>query len=104
MFGILVNLKFIRVGENPYTCIGIENVPLPCIRAMWDAKSKSDWEAASRPDAATRRGKKLVYGDLIKSLSLKDEPVASTRIDELSEWCANLDGLGSLVYLMASAG
>ena len=68
---------------------------------MWEAESRPAWEAAYNLNANFR--KNLLYEDLMQSLNQKDGLTEPIRIDELSEWCANLDGLGSLVYMVALA-
>ena len=101
LFGILVNIKLIRVRDNPCKCSGIGKMPLPCVKDVWEADTRPALEAAYDLNAKFR--KNLLYEDLMQSLNQKDASTESICIDELSEWCANLDGLGSLVYIVALA-
>ena len=100
LLNALIDIEVDMGWHHP--CNGLLEVPLPCSRGMWEATTCSSWETEYRIYLATRNRRKiLLYADLVDALHLERNGMSKSLIGELDNWCANLDGLGTLVLMAA---
>ena len=79
--------------------------PLPCYKSLWEARTTREWKLSWAKCLAERRtGRTLVIEDLMTA----DDPRDKTDIAavdggvkfDVVRWCENLDGLGTLMYMV----
>jgi hypothetical protein len=65
-------LRDLNMGQpKPADCSSMDEIPLPCSKAIWEAETEVAWEKEYKQYLSTRnRGRMLTTGDLRKSNNL----------------------------------
>lgn len=78
---------------------GFRELPLPSTKALWEAKTRAEWEG-ERFDYINRQKTGMhTMGMLIRAHGQKDDPVRSRLLDS---WNCGVDNLGNLLNIAAS--
>jgi hypothetical protein len=102
LFDLLLHVK----AKTPLrgNCPEFLNMPLPCIRELWQPMSDSDWKTTYQEHLDTRRQKGrrgLTLGHL-HSLRESNTCGKADSAEELAEWCESVDDLSILLWMTLS--
>jgi hypothetical protein len=89
------------IGPPPSSgCSQLDQISIPCSKAMWEAENRSAWEEEYKRYLRTRRGTEMLnYGHLRSAKETDLHPVERELFDDLSVWSKGMDSLGSLLLL-----
>jgi hypothetical protein len=106
----LFNLLFQTDAQRPSSkeCPGFINMPLPCVRELWQPISDRDWKKRYHEDVAARKQKER-KGLTFRHLSMLRQPPAygeemstcssSGLAEELADWCERVDDLSMALWM-----
>jgi hypothetical protein len=93
-----VLLNFDIGTPKPADCSAMDQMYLPCSKALWEAETEGAWEQEYKKYLSTRNcGGLLTIGDLRRSNNVSVDEVDKDLIDDLSRWVEEVDSLGSLL-------
>jgi hypothetical protein len=93
-------------GPSTEECQDFFDMPLPCVRDLWQPVSDRDWKKLYQENNDSRRLKGrhgLTFRHLImlRRSSLYGEKMidSSDTADEIAEWCEKVDDLSMLLWI-----
>jgi hypothetical protein len=76
---------------NSLTCSQLDQLPLPCSRAMWEAESRSAWEDEYKKYLSNMKGGRMFQcGDLRQMRLIEVSSLGGDVVDGLSAWSKGL--------------
>jgi hypothetical protein len=82
----------------------LAEISLPCIKNLWSAQNRFEWEREYKAQLDTLKQNRLRHlnvGDLLRLGSMYDEEVSANG-KSLEYWLGRVDGCGTLVMAAAS--
>ena len=106
----MIDLLFHIEGRTPSIgqCPEFVDLPLPCIRELWEPVSDREWEKRYQQHVAfkdQRRARGLTLGNLVL---LRQSQLHGEKLDhcwepgvadEMAEWCEKVDDFSKLVWM-----
>lgn len=91
------NLGESRLGA----CSGLDGLPLPSSKDLWEAGSQVEWETKYRVYLSSRKGNEpLSIGDLRRAQHVDSAAVGSvSRSEDLNTWSSSIDSFGGLLMM-----
>jgi hypothetical protein len=93
-------------GPSTEDCQDFFDMPLPCVRELWQPVSDRDWkklhqEESNAKKLKERRGLSFRHLIMLRRASLYGEQVidGSEMADEIAEWCEKVDDLSMLLWI-----
>ncbi|KAL7920989.1 hypothetical protein ACQKWADRAFT_296592 [Trichoderma austrokoningii] len=106
LYGIELLLDVFSEDPDHMKCRGLENVPLPCTRDLWEPVPDSVWIRRYQESMALQQGyETMCLGKIQSSIFLlngRDAEMESQPSDSheaVSRWCEEADELGTLVWM-----
>lgn len=106
LYGIELLLDVLREDPDHVKCRGLENVPLPCIRDLWEPVPDSVWIRRYQNSLSLHHGyENMCLGTiqssifLLRGRSTEIESKQSDSHEAISHWCEEADELGTLVWM-----
>jgi hypothetical protein len=91
-----------NIGAVPVTgCSQLDQILLPCSKAMWEAEQKSTWEAEYMKYLNTRKTREMLKcGHLRLMKEVDQNAIGSDMEEDLSTWSKGIDNFGALVLMV----
>lgn len=106
LYGIELLLDVFREDPDHVKCRGLENVPLPCTRDLWEPVPDSVWIRRYQNSMSLQHGyETMCLGTIQSSIFLlrgRTTEIGSKQSDSheaISHWCEEADELGTLVWM-----
>lgn len=96
---VMNSLINMNLGSDlPKSCALLDEIPLPCAKQMWTAKTAAAWTEGYLRYLSIREGNKMpTVGDLRRAGAVEAN---SGTIKDLSNWSSDVDDLGSLLLMV----
>jgi hypothetical protein len=79
-------------------CSSMDNIPLPCAKALWEAATPALWETEYKNYLSARKCSRiLTIGTLRESRPLNVESLDADVAVDLANWSKSTDGFGAMV-------
>jgi hypothetical protein len=106
----LFNLLLQTDAQKPSSkeCPGFINMPLPCVRELWQPISDRDWKKQYHEDVAARKQKERKGLTFRHLAMLRQSPAygedmsrcsSSELAEELADWCERVDDLSMALWM-----
>ncbi|EHK47674.1 hypothetical protein TRIATDRAFT_316706 [Trichoderma atroviride IMI 206040] len=106
LYGIELLLDVFKEDPDHVKCRGLENVPLPCTRDLWEPVPDPVWIRRYQNSVSLQHGvESMCLGTIQSSIFLlngRSTDVESKQSDSheaISRWCEEADELGTLVWM-----
>jgi hypothetical protein len=86
----------LTTGIQCSTAEDCRSLPLPCSRAVWEARSYTAWENEYLNFYHKQPQEMKTFGDLIDAHERSDDP---RYVELIDKWNASVDGIGHLMNL-----
>ncbi|KAK7990522.1 hypothetical protein PG990_014802 [Apiospora arundinis] len=96
---LIAHLVQVKIGVLCDSFDGFREIPLPACRALWDARTRQDWQMEYEIYKTMPRGGLNLFGDLIDACKQSDFGPNKLKLDV---WNSTVDNLGILLNLAAS--
>jgi len=94
-----VLLNFDIGTPKPTDCNIMDQIYLPCSKALWEAETEVAWEKEYKQYLSARScGGLLTIGDLRRSKDLNIDEMNKDVRNDLSRWAEETDSLGALMF------
>jgi hypothetical protein len=110
LYGIELLVDVDLKGGEICNCGGYSHVPLPSQRSLWEPVSSAEWAARFKASRVTAHSDKaLTMLDLRKArralgVEPGDEGEEGRLVARVSQWCANLDEFGMMIWMAIMMG
>lgn len=106
LYGIELLLEVFSEDPDHVKCRGLENVPLPCTRDLWEPVPDPVWIRRYQNSMSLQHGVEgMCLGTIQSSIFLLNgrstdgESKQSDSHEAISRWCEEADELGTLVWM-----
>lgn len=106
LYGVELLLDVFNEDPDHMKCRGLENVPLPCTRDLWEPVPDSVWIRRYQNSMSLQKGyETMCLGTiqssifLLKGRSTEIESKQPDSYEAISHWCDEADELGTLVWM-----
>jgi hypothetical protein len=82
----------------PKSCALFDEIPLPCAKSMWLAKTTSEWEDEYKKYLSLRHGSGMPTVGVLRGAGTAEPD--SDFVKDLANWSSDVDDLGSLLLLV----
>jgi hypothetical protein len=93
-------------GPSTEDCQDFFEMPLPCVRELWEPISDRDWKKLHKEDSDGKRlkgmrGLNFRHLIMLRRSSLYGEKMieGSETANEIAEWCEKVDDLSMLLWI-----